>query len=174
MHQMFLNISSKLVDGTVLSLVQFLGNTFKVLELWCKIYPALLKQKVGLMALNLAVCCPWTELSFITSDYIPSVAFHSISLCHFVSSVFTVRRESLQAGCFLKCDIYKCKMTACCLTRATRLNINILTILVRLLQSVCLLFVYSCHLDFGYVYMPSTYRWRITSRCTLTGFRTCS
>lgn len=116
----------------MLSLVQFLGNTFKVLELACKIYPALLKQEVGLMALNLAVCCPGTELSFITSDYIPSVDFNSISLCHFVSSVFTVCRESLQAGCLLKCDIYKCKMTACCLTRATRWSINILTTLVRL------------------------------------------
>lgn len=147
-HQMFLNTSSKLVDGTVLSLVQFLGNTFKGLELPCKIYPSLLKEKVGLMALNLEVCCPGTDLSFITSDYILSVDFDSISLNHFVSTVFTVCRESMQAGCLLECDIYKCKVTACCLTRATGLSINILKILVRLLGSVCLLLIHAiCILD---------------------------
>lgn len=151
-RQMFLNLSSKLADGTVLSLVQFLGNTFKVLELWCKIRPALLKEKVGLMALNLSVCCPGTELSFITSDYILSVDFDSISLNHFVGTVFTLCRESLQAGCLLQCDIYKCKVTACCLTRATGLSINILTIMVRLLGGVCLLLIHAiCILDI-YVY----------------------
>lgn len=84
----------------------------------------------------------------------PLCDFTSSSLCHFVSSVFTVCLESLQAGCLLICDIYKCQVTTCCLTRATRLSVNILSLLVWLLESVCLLLIHA-YLYFGYLYMPS-------------------